>query len=394
MLVFALIVMALAGRLGARVATSIGQPAVLGELLAGLGLGAIPFFAELRDDPGIAFVAGAGAVLLLFETGLESDVATLLKAARTATAVALGGVAGAMALGYLASSYFFPDASWISHLFVAGILCSTGAGVTARVLKDLAKGGTREARIILAAAVIDDVIGLLVMACVTAIAAGSGGLGARLAIAIAKAVAFLGVALWGGHALAKHVFRLLARLALPGVVLASALGFCAGAAWLADLSGLAPIIGAFAAGLVPEEAHLAQFQARGDKSLHDLLRPISTALVPIFFVAMAMRAQLGDGSSAMLGMVLTLAAVVGKQACGLMVRDRAVNGAAVGIGMVPRAEVALIFASAGLTATFQGRPVLSPGVYSAIVLVVLLTTLVTPPALKLAFSRGRPGLPR
>ena len=164
MTILTLLVMSVGGRIGAWLAGLLSQPSVLGELLIGVALGATPWFVGADADPAISLVAQAGAVLLLFEAGIECDMASLVSVARSSLLVAITGVVASMAAGFAASLYFQPTAPWITHWFVAGILCSTGAGVTARVLKDLGKTQSTEGHVILGAAVIDDVLGLLVMA--------------------------------------------------------------------------------------------------------------------------------------------------------------------------------------------------------------------------------------
>jgi Kef-type K+ transport system membrane component KefB len=179
------------------------------------------------------------------------------------------------------------------------------------------------------------------------------------------------------------------------VLVSFALAFCFLLAWAASLVGLAPIVGAFAAGLVLDEVHFESFARRGEKTVEELLAPVSAVLVPIFFVLMGLRVDLrAFGRVEVLGfaLVLTAAAVVGKQACSLGV-GRGVNRLAVGLGMIPRGEVGLIFAGIGATLTLPAgagapAPVVNPATFGAVVIMVVVTTLVTPPALKWALSRG------
>jgi Kef-type K+ transport system membrane component KefB len=253
---------------------------------------------------------------------------------------------------------------------------------------------------VLGAAVIDDVLGLLVLAVVSgAIRATATGAALStadvLGIAL-KSLAFLVGALVAGRYLVPHVFRGGGRLETRGVLLCLSLAFCFTLAWLAALVGLAPIVGAFAAGLVLDEVHFAPFTRRGERDLHDLLAPVSAVLVPVFFVQMGMRVDLRAlARPELLGFAaaLTLAAVVGKQICSLGVLERGLNRLAVGVGMIPRGEVGLIFAGIGAALTLPdaagvATPVINAATFGAVVIMVIVTTLVTPPALKWALARG------
>ena len=169
-----------------------------------------------------------------------------------------------------------------------------------------------------------------------------------------------------------------------------ALAFCFGMAYLASVIGLAPIVGAYAAGLILEDVHFQDFRNRGERHLEHLVQPISTFLVPVFFVVMGMRVDLtAFGQLEVLGLasLLTVAAVLGKQVCSFGAGQN-VDRLSVGIGMVPRGEVGLIFANIGLGLTLDGSAVIDGAVYSAIVVMVIVTTMVTPPALKWSLSRS------
>jgi Kef-type K+ transport system membrane component KefB len=177
------------------------------------------------------------------------------------------------------------------------------------------------------------------------------------------------------------------------VLLGLCISFCFALAALAGIAGLAPILGAFAAGVSLERVHFQPFLERGERDIHELLFPINTLLVPVFFVLMGMRVDLrGFAQPGVLGFaaLMTVAAIVGKQVCGLGVLERGVSRLIVGIGMIPRGEVELIFAGLGTTLMLEGRPVLSQSQFSAVVLMVMLTTFLTPPLLKAAFGRRKP----
>jgi Kef-type K+ transport system membrane component KefB len=170
------------------------------------------------------------------------------------------------------------------------------------------------------------------------------------------------------------------------------LAFCFTLSWLADAIGLAPIVGAFAAGLILEDVHYRKFLDRGEPSLEVQVHPLSSSLVPVFFVLMGMRTDLGSFlEPGVLGLAaaLTAVAIIGKQACSLGVIGAGIDRISVGLGMIPRGEVGLIFANIGLALTVRGEPVIDRSTFSAVVVMVMVTTLVTPLALK--WSLGRRG---
>jgi Kef-type K+ transport system membrane component KefB len=267
------------------------------------------------------------------------------------------------------------------------------------VLKDIGRLQTRESRIILGAAVIDDVLGLMILAIVAgaikATAAGVALSSVEIAIIAGKAIAFLLGAIAVGRYVTPHIFRGAGRLESRGVLLALSIAFCFLLAWAAAKVGLAPIVGAFAAGLVLDEVHFETFEERGKHDLQGLIMPVSTVLVPIFFVLMGLRVDLRVFARVeLLGFagVLTLVAIIGKQVCSLAVAERGLNRLAVGLGMIPRGEVGLIFAGIGATLMLpnaQGgmEPVIGAGTFGVIVIMVIVTTLVTPPALKWSLAR-------
>jgi Kef-type K+ transport system membrane component KefB len=281
-------------------------------------------------------------------------------------------------------------------MFLGAALTATSVGITARVLKDLGASQTDEARIILGAAVIDDVMGLVVLALVAGlIAAADSGRelsGAEVGITLTKAVVFLVGALVIGGRISPRVFGLATHMRARGVLLSVGLAFCFLLAWLASAIGLAPIVGAFAAGLVLDSVHYSDFVDRGEHGLADLVQPISSFLVPVFFVLMGLHTDLTTfGQPGMLGLSVALiaCAVIGKQACYFGVVGKGIDRLSVGIGMIPRGEVGLIFANIGLSTTVKGERIMSAASYSAVVVMVIVTTMITPPALKWSLGRRR-----
>jgi Kef-type K+ transport system membrane component KefB len=386
--VLALTIILLAAKLGGELAIRFGQSAVLGELLVGVLLGNLPLVGysgldHLRTDSIIDMLARLGVLVLLFEVGLESTVGQMLKVGWSSLLVATLGVITPFALGWGVGAWLLPGHSTYVHAFLGATLCATSVGITARVLGDLGRLQTREARIILGAAVLDDVMGLVVLAVVTGMI-GAADSGAAFS-PVSVAVILLGVRL------SPKLFHLASRLHARGVLLALGLAMCFFFSWLASLLGLAPIVGAFAAGLILEDVHYRDFVDRGEHTLEDLIHPISSFLTPIFFVLMGLRTDLrtfaGPGVIG-LAAALVLAAILGKQACSLGVWGRGVDRLTVGFGMIPRGEVGLIFANIGLGLTLGGEPIIDRGTFSATVVMVIVTTLVAPIALKFSLARA------
>lgn len=399
-----LVVILLAAKIGGELAVRLRQPAVLGELLAGVVLGNFDLLGHagldhLTNDPFLDMFARIGVLVLLFEVGLESTIKEMLRVGVSSLLVAILGVAAPFALGWWVGGWLLPERSAYTHAFLGATLAATSVGITARVLKDLERSKSNEARIILGAAVVDDVLGLIILAAVSGVIAqanqGTSLSPATTGVIVLKALAFLVVALGAGALLSGRLFRLAAKLRGRGVLLALGLSFCFFLSWMASAIGLAPLVGAFAAGLVLEESHSSGFIARGEQGLDELVQPISSFLVPIFFVLMGARTDLrsfADPGVLALAAALTFAAIVGKQACSLGVVQRGVDRLSVGLGMIPRGEVGLIFADMGRRLTVSGERIVDDATFSAVVAMVIVTTMITPPALK--WSLGRPRVSR
>jgi Kef-type K+ transport system membrane component KefB len=397
--VLALAIILAAAKLAGHLAVRIGQPSVLGELIAGVALGSfdlagIGWFSSIETDATVDILARLGVVILLFEVGLESTVGDMLKVGLPSLLVAVLGVAAPFALGWGVGAFLLPDRSPYVHAFLGATLTATSVGITARVLQDLGRSRSPEARVILGAAVIDDVLGLIILALVSGVIAtanrGESISYGEISLVLGKAVAFLFGALAIGVQLSPRVFGLASRLMGRGVLLATALVFCFGLAYLASVIGLAPIVGAYAAGLILEDVHFRNFVNRGEHQLEDLVHPISTFLVPVFFVIMGMRVDLtAFARMDVLGLaaLLTSAAILGKQACSLGALGRSLDSLSIGVGMIPRGEVGLIFANIGLGLSLAGQPIVDEGIFSAVVIMVIVTTLATPPLLKWSLAR-------
>jgi Kef-type K+ transport system membrane component KefB len=405
MILIGLAAMLIVAKLGGELFERIGQPAVLGELIGGIIIGNLVLFGftaaePLKTDGIVSALAQIGVILLLFEVGLESNLGEMLEVGWSSLFVAVAGVVVPFFLGWGVSAYFLPNESRLVHVFIGSVLCATSVGITARVLKDLGKLTLRESRIILGAAVIDDVIGLLILAlvmgAVSATMAGGSLSLVHLVWLAAKTAAFFVSAFAIGHYAVPHIFRGAGKFRSRGVLLVLSISFCFWLSWLATKVDLATIVGAFAAGLVLEDAHFKLFKERGEHDLRELLEPVTTFLVPIFFVQMGMKVDLRVFARPQLlgfAVALTLAAIVGKQICSLAVAERGLNRLAVGLGMIPRGEVGLIIAGIGATLMLPNaggvaEPVIGPATFGAVVVMVIVTTLVTPPLLKWALGRG------
>jgi Kef-type K+ transport system membrane component KefB len=378
----ALIVIFLAAKALGYLAQRVGQPAVLGELVGGVLVG--PSALGLID-PGsevLHLLAEVGVLVLLFEIGLESDLDDLLRVGWQAALVGVVGIAVPFGLGYLVMAWLGYEA--VTAVFVGAALTATSIGITARVLADLGQMQTAAAKVIIGAAVIDDVLGLVILSVVQRLArTGEVSVGG-IARTTALALGFLVVAIVVGRVAAPRLLRLVRQMEVRGLLLLFAVGLAMVFAYLADLAGSATIVGAFAAGLV-----LAETEDR--HPIEDRVKPVADFFVPIFFVTIGAAVDLSvfdpfdPGKRAVLAMaaLLIVAAVAGKLASGLAVRPTEPRQRlAVGVGMIPRGEVGLVFASVGLAAG-----VVSEAGYAAVVAMVIVTTFIAPPLLKITFTR-------
>ena len=416
-----LAIIILAARLFAPLAQRIGFPAVLGELLLGVALGnagllGLHYFDHIAKDPIIIFMAELGVIILLLQIGLETRLGDLVKVGARASLVGSVGIIVPFALGaFVAGPLLLPGLEFNAYLFLGATLAATSVGITGRVFRDLGRLKMPEAQIVLGAAVIDDVLGLVILAVVSSLVqAGTVSLVDVLMI-IAKAVLFLGGSIAIGRAVAPHLLRWISRLdnshsMLFSLILVAGLFM----AWLAHAAGLAPIIGAFAAGLLFEPVFLKEFETpklvqdiellllptacdpeqqaqirqvltRHTSHQHEhLIEPIGYFFVPIFFVLTGMQVDLtalADPKVVAVALGISVAAVAGKLVAGF-VAGKGMNAWLVGWGMVPRGEVGLIFAMVG-----KQLGVMSETMFSVIVIMVILTTLVTPPILTLLLRR-------
>lgn len=397
-----------------------GQPAVLGEILFGVLLGNLTLIGfnglePLRDNAMIHFLSELGVVLLLFQVGLETSVDEMRKVGVRAFLVACVGVVVPFALGtYVVGPVFFPGAGFNTYLFLGATLTATSVGITARVFQDLKKIHLPEAKIVLGAAVIDDVLGLVILAVVSLIVTTGAASPMMISWITLKAFLFLAGAIVMGRLLTPMNNLLMSRFSTSASMkLALALATCLLFAYAAHLIELAPIVGAFAAGLVLTPFHFSQFDdpkivqeledasakwpetakedlkqvldRHKDHHVAHLIEPVAGFLVPIFFIMTGFSVRLEtlfDVHTLLLALGITAVAVFGKVVAGLAAGK--VDKWVVGFGMIPRGEVGLIFAMIGMK-----LGVVSDEEFAVIIAMVMLTTLITPPALSFLLNRKK-----
>jgi Kef-type K+ transport system membrane component KefB len=380
----ALIAIFLAAKVFGELAERIGQPAVLGELVGGVVVGVSGLQLVDPHDVTIHLLSELGVILLLFLIGLETDLKRLLWVGGSATTVAIVGVAlpfiGGFAFGYALGFRIIVAA------LLGASLTATSVGITARVLSDLGHLQDAESQVILGAAVVDDIIGLVLLTIISTLADG----GAISAIGIGRIVlvafGFVILAIVIGSRLAPYLIRVIEKLDVARGLFYGALIFALALAYIASRVGSAVIIGSFAAGLV-----LARTR-KGEDIEHDV-HDVAQFFIPIFFVVVGAAVDLRSLNPMhadsrmflMVGLALTGIGIVGKVLAGFAAVQRGLSRTIIGVGMIPRGEVGLIFAQIGLT-----TKLLTPGLYSAVALMVILTTFVTPLVLRVMLPRGVP----
>lgn len=355
-----------------------GQPAVLGELIAGVVLGGSAFGLLDPAEPVIAALSELGVIVLLFEIGLDTDLRRMAKVAGAATTVGLVGVILPLVLGYAAVSGVL-GLERIPALVCAAALTATSVGISARVLSDIGQLGSREGQVVLGAAVLDDIVGLIVLSVVTGIVAGGSWTVLGVVRTAAIAVGFIIVAVTVGRILARPVFSSIQTIRAPGALAAVALAFAFLLSALAADAGSAMILGAFAAGIV---LHTTAERVEIERATTS----IGHVLVPIFFASVGASVKLSafaEGRTLLIAGVLILVGVVGKFVAAYAPWWFKGNKPLIGVAMVPRGEVGLIFAQMGLATR-----AISPSLFSAVALMVLVTTFLAPPLLARLGAKG------
>jgi Kef-type K+ transport system membrane component KefB len=376
-----------AAKLFGALAQRIGQPAVLGELCAGVVLGGSVLGVIDPKIEVLHLLSELGVIILLFAIGLETDLKNLLKVGAASSAVAIVGVVLPFALGYGVSILL--GLSNLTAVVAGAALTATSVGITARVLSDLNRLQEPESQIVLGAAVIDDVVGLVILAVVAGVARGEGISTWGVAVTTITAFGFLIGTLLLGRLIVPPIVARLRKIDLPGTPTKLALLFAFGLAWLAHYAGSATIIGAFAAGLLIRETPDAHNVERGIANLGHFF-------VPIFFVIVGAAVDVNvfnpldsaNHRTLLVGTALIVAAVLGKFLAGYAPFWIPANKKVIGVGMIPRGEVGLIFAQMGLTSG-----AFDPAMFSAVTLMVMVTTFMAPPLLKYLFPPIAPAKP-
>ncbi|MBP6571773.1 MAG: cation:proton antiporter [Gemmatimonadales bacterium] len=379
-LFLALAALVTVARLGGWVAMRVGQPAVLGELLAGILVGPSLLGIVTPGDPMLAMIAEFGVVILLFQIGLHTDLASLLKVGPAAASVGTIGVVLPFAAGYLVTTAL--GLPMLPSVVCAAALTATSIGISARILGDLGELETTEGKTVLGAAVLDDVVGLVILAIVATLAEGGVVTTASALKTGGVAVGFLVVALLAGRLVAPRLFATISRLQVSGATGALALAFALALAAAAGLAGSAIIIGAFAAGLILHET-------KQRHTIEESTTGLGHFFVPIFFASVGASvdvAAMMQPAALQLGGLLLLIGIVGKFVAGYAPFWLPVRHALIGAAMVPRGEVGLIFAQMGLA-----TGALTSEHFGAVMLMVIGTTVVTPPWLAALSRRGGRG---
>jgi Kef-type K+ transport system membrane component KefB len=372
----ALISIFIAAKLFGELAERVGQPAVLGELLGGVLIGVSGFHLVDPHDTTIHLLSELGVILLLFLIGLETDLRKLMAVGGSATAVAVVGVAlpfaGGLAFGHLLGMRLMVS------VFLGAALTATSVGITARVLSDLGHLQDDESQVVLGAAVVDDIIGLVLLTLVGTLAQGGELTFLGVGRIILTAFGFVLLAILIGSQLAPRLIRAIDRIDMARGLFFASLVFALLLAWIAQQVGSAIIIGSFAAGLVLARTH------RGKDIEHEV-HDVAQFFIPIFFVVVGAAVDLRSINPLdpearrylLIGLGLTVIGIIGKVLAGFVVWKKGLRRIVIGVGMIPRGEVGLIFATIGLS-----TGLLSKGLYSAVALMVMLTTFIAPPLLR------------
>lgn len=386
----------IAARVLSETVARFGIPAVIGELLAGLLVGP-SLLGWVSPDTTMKLLAEIGIILLLFEVGMDTDLSRLARSGRKPYIVAVVGFALPFAFGYGISVWLF-GLPQLTALFIAGALTATSIGITVRVLNDLGKRHSDEAQIVIGAAVLDDILGVLVLAFLYQFAVEKQVSVQALGKVSLYIVLFMLFTPIVTKLAAKVIDKLDQRAASPGLLLSMVLSLILLFSWLAHLIGAPEIMGGFAAGLAFSQYFGFKFSlgkfslhcAPSPKLAHQLeeqIRPLIHTFSPLFFVMVGVSLNLSDvnwRSPAIWGLAgsLLLVAFIGKFAAGFFIREPRQNQIAIGLSMIPRGEVGLIFAQLGFS---QG--ILNGELYAALLIVIAITTMTPPFLLKWFYQR-------
>ena len=382
LILFELAGILIAARFGSEIAARLGAPRVIGELCAGVVLGP-SLLGLIEPNEIIRLLAEIGIILLLFQVGFDTDIGRLARAGGQSAVLALIGFVAPFLLGFGLCHYVF-DLSLLVSLFVGGTLTATSIGVTVRILEDVGRGSSSEGQIVLGAAVIDDILGVILLAVLYEFSVT----GTVSVVNAGRVLAFVG----GFFVLAPVIAKLLSvgiyRLnsmggstgVIPTTLVALVLAFAA----LAHVFGAPELLGGFAAGIALSRRFFLplgislKVGSEFEREVRDQMRPIIQLFTPVFFVVVGLSLDLSavDWSSGFIwlfSLAMLVIAIVGKIVGAVGIRGNPYARVAIGMAMVPRGEVGLIFAELGRTSG-----VFDPEVYAAIVLVIAYTTLLSP----------------
>lgn len=386
-----LLIILMTARLMAEVAVRLKAPSVIGELAAGVILGP-SLLGWLEPSEILKLLAEIGVILLLFEVGLETDVRRLVRAGRQSFIVAVGGFVVPFGLGFILGYWGF-GLSLLVALFIGGTLTATSIGITIRVLSDLKRQHEKEGQIVLGAAVLDDVLGVMLLALLYEFSIGGG----VSLVNASKVLIFVGVFFVLAPLAAKLISLLVKRFdsvsEIPGLIPTTIVALVLFFAWLAHAVGAPELLGGFAAGLALSRRFFLPFgmALRTDavfaQRIESQMRPIIQLFTPIFFVMVGLSLNLHeiDWSSPFIwsfSLLFFAIAVFGKFAGAMLIREPWPMRTAIGLAMVPRGEVGLIFAELGrVSGIFNNE------VYAGMIIVIALTTLLSPIAMKGFYGR-------
>lgn len=390
-----LLIILLTARVFAELAVRMKSPAVIGELLAGVVLGP-SLFGWITPNEVIRLLAEIGIILLLFEVGLDTDVRRLMRTGAKSAIVASVGFAAPLVFGF-SLGYFVFDLPLLVALFIGGTLTATSIGITVRVLTDLKRQHTYESQVVLGAAVLDDVLGVILLATLYEFSIGGGVSLAN----VGKVLTFVGAFFVVAPVVAKMMSIVIQRFdtvsAIPGLIPTTLVSLVLFFAWAAHEIGAPELLGGFAAGLALSRRFFLPFgialhsDERFAQRIEEQMKPIIHLFTPIFFVTVGLSLSLREidwGSPFIWGFSVTLflVAVAGKLIGAFMIRERWLMRWTIGVAMVPRGEVGLVFAELG-----RASGIFNNEIYAGMIIVIALTTLAPPFMMKWIYGRYADG---
>ena len=373
-----LAVILITAKLFGYLATRIGMPAALGQLVGGIIIGpSILHLVSYSED--VHLISELGVILLLFLAGLETDVEEFKRVGVPAFFVAIGGVAVPFLLGYISALFF--GYSKVQALFLGGVLTATSVGLTASILMEMKKLRGKEGTTILAAAVVDDVLGIVILTILVALNTKGHVYMDDLLILLGEVVFFFVISILFGIPAIKQALKLSSKIELPETVTAFALSITLIFAYIAEKIQIAGITGAYLAGLIIAQTDEAR------RITTEIMTIAYSLFVPVFLVSIGIKSDIGilfhAGTFALIySFVGIFGKIVGCGVGALLAKFKPKEALRVGVGMIPRMEVALIMANVALT-----EGVFDQGIFSIPVAMVIITTIITPPLLKLVFTR-------